>query len=155
MNFEAGSRFHVVGPVPPSAYAVSSIVILLAKQSLRPRQTQRKCPEINATLTDNRKQQCDRQTGNGNISGTITDNIKLSTANLVLSTMESPISSRAMSPGDYNHRKWQYNRFLAPHVAISGCRSLLQSYVYTVFELAVVGSIFLGSQVERKMVVLS
>jgi len=44
---------------------------------------QRKYHQINGTLTDNRKWQCGRQTGNDNVSGTMTDSIEIPTANRV------------------------------------------------------------------------
>jgi len=74
------------------------------------------------------------QTGNTYISGTMTDRVEISTA--IMRFLTTPNfyaiyhSSRNVSISG-----------LGDHIAISGCRSLSQSFADTFFDVAVVGEL--------------
>jgi len=92
----------------PNKSDVSITVILPRKKtSLRPHQTQRKCPPINVSLTDDRKQQC----GHPNrkylylrqydyTTGTTIDSAEIPTASQVFWTTASP---NKVSSNDYDN----------------------------------------------------
>jgi len=66
----------------------------------------------------------------GNISLGLTDSIVLPTANVEFSTSASLKKSYQVIATTFDNRKWQCG-CQNGHIAISGCRSLLQSFVGT------------------------
>jgi len=75
------------------------------------------------------------QTGNTYISGTMTDMVEISTAIKIIGFLTMP-NFYAI----YNSSRNISISGLGGHIAISGCRSLSQSFADTFFDVAVVES---------------